>query len=112
VPVSEIERALIAWHCGRLCVSGALPYIRARAPLRKPQYLLGHGWDFPPRGSSLSQISYRSSPSIPLVEAHTVMCHGAIGIDQKNIGLGGSTARHEYFWGFVSCDFEHSLTHR
>jgi len=63
-------------------------------------------------GSFLSQISYRSSPTVPLVEARTVMCHGAIYIDQKNIGLARSTARHENFWRFVPCDFEHSLTHR
>ena len=63
-------------------------------------------------GSSLSQISYCSSPSVPLVEARTIMCHGAIHIDRKNIGLARSTARYEYLWRFVPCDFEHSLTHR
>jgi hypothetical protein len=66
----------------------------------------------PLRCSSLSQISYRSSPSVPLVEARTVMCHGAIHIDQKNIGLARSTARYEYLRRLVLCDLEHSLTHR
>jgi hypothetical protein len=66
----------------------------------------------PLRCSSLSQVRYGGSPSIPLVEARSVVLHGTVEIDQKNIGLARSTARHEYFWGFVPSNFEHSLTHR
>jgi hypothetical protein len=66
----------------------------------------------PLRCSSLSQISYCSSPSVPLVEARTVMCHGTIDIDQKNIGLARSTARHEYFWRVVPSNLEHLFTKR
>ena len=64
------------------------------------------------RCSSLSQISYRSSSSIPLVEARTVMFHGAIEFDRENVGLARSTARYEYLARLVLCNFEHSLTHR
>jgi hypothetical protein len=92
---------------------GALPYIRAGAPLREAPTPRGMGSILEPlRCSSLSQISYRSSPSVPLVEARTVMYHGAIHIEQKNIGFARSTARYEYLRGLVLCNFEHSLTHR
>jgi hypothetical protein len=59
------------------------------------------------RRSSLNQISYRSSPSVALVEARTVMLDRTIDIDQKNISLARTSTRHEYFRVVVPRNFEH-----
>jgi hypothetical protein len=60
----------------------------------------------------LSQIRNCSPTSIPLVEAGSFVGHGTIDFNQKNVGLAGSTACHEYLRRIVFCNFEHSLTHR
>jgi hypothetical protein len=104
---------------------GALPYIRARAPLREAPTLSGHGVRRAGQrqiellglaqhcvGSrSLSQIYDRCSTSIVLVEECLVI-HASVDSDRKLVGFAGSTTRYEYLRWLVHCNFEHSLTHR